>query len=130
MTLVAAGAAFRYPGCSADALPPTDITVAAGTITALVGPSGGGKSTLTDLLLRLQDPQDGTVTFGGVPLTDLRLRTLRERVAVVSQQVFLFDASVRDNIALPSLRRFSRAGFTDAMTPDDLDFWFHGDLPQ
>ncbi|MBM7232079.1 ATP-binding cassette domain-containing protein [Dietzia cinnamea] len=61
MTLVATGAAFRYPGCSAEALPPTDLTVAAGTITALAGPSGSGKTTLARLLAGLLTPTAGSV---------------------------------------------------------------------
>ena len=90
---------FRYAGGRLPALDRVSLEIAAGQTTALVGPSGGGKSTLTDLLVRLYDPVDGQVTFGGVPVQDLELQSLRRRVAVVSQQIFLFDTSVRDNIS-------------------------------
>ncbi|MCT2273873.1 ATP-binding cassette domain-containing protein [Dietzia cinnamea] len=65
MTLVAAGAAFRYPDSDTEALPPTDLSVAAGTITALVGPSGSGKTTLARLLAGLLAPTSGSVTVTG-----------------------------------------------------------------
>jgi subfamily B ATP-binding cassette protein MsbA len=72
-------------------------------LTAIVGPSGAGKSTLIKLLLRFFDPTEGRILVGGTPLTDLRLDDWRSRIAVVPQKVFLFSATVRENIAYGAL---------------------------
>ncbi len=76
------------------------MTVAPGEVLALVGPSGAGKSTLARLVPRLADPTEGRLTINGVDVRDLRLRDLRDHVAVVSQEPFLLDATVAENIAL------------------------------
>jgi ATP-binding cassette subfamily B protein/subfamily B ATP-binding cassette protein MsbA len=75
-----------------------DVTVPGGTVVALVGRSGAGKTTVTDLVARFHDPTRGRILLNGVDLRDLRLRTYRDLLAVVHQDVFLFDGSVRDNI--------------------------------
>jgi len=72
----------------------------AGRTTALVGPSGGGKSTIFALLLRFWDPRSGTITVDGTPIDTVSRRSLRAGVALVSQDVFLFAGSVAENIAL------------------------------
>ncbi|MEN3272944.1 MAG: ATP-binding cassette, subfamily bacterial MsbA, partial [Actinomycetota bacterium] len=90
---------FSYGDDAPPALRDVTLAIPAGKTTAIVGPSGGGKSTLVDLLLRLHDPTVGTVRFGAMALTELRLASLRDRIAVVSQDAHLFNASVRDNIA-------------------------------
>ncbi|QZZ19689.1 ABC transporter ATP-binding protein [Leptothermofonsia sichuanensis E412] len=66
---------------------------------ALVGPSGGGKSTLVSLLLRLYDPLEGSISIDGLDLRAYQLRTLRQQISIVLQDSVLFAASVRDNIA-------------------------------
>ncbi|WP_255431701.1 ABC transporter ATP-binding protein [Cardinium endosymbiont of Dermatophagoides farinae] len=66
----------------------------------IVGASGSGKSTLARLLLRLYIPEKGEIQFGGIPLDSLDLRGLRQQIAVVLQENFLFNRTVRDNIAL------------------------------
>jgi ATP-binding cassette subfamily B protein/subfamily B ATP-binding cassette protein MsbA len=71
----------------------------AGTTVALVGPSGAGKSTLSALIPRLLDPWEGQVLIGGRDVRDFTLRSLRDNIAVVLQDTFLFPASVADNIA-------------------------------
>jgi ATP-binding cassette subfamily B protein len=73
-------------------------TLPAGRRLAIVGPSGAGKSTLVDLLLRFYDPQQGAVYFDGQDLCDLQVRSLRDHIAVVSSEPFLFHASVEENI--------------------------------
>jgi len=76
-----------------------DVTVPGGTVVALVGRSGAGKTTVTDLVARFHDPTRGRILVNGTDLRDLKLRTYRDLLAVVHQDVFLFDGSVRDNIA-------------------------------
>jgi ABC-type multidrug transport system fused ATPase/permease subunit len=75
------------------------LTATAGSITAIVGGTGSGKSTLMSLLLRLYDPDAGAVYVNGVDLRDIRLADLRGNAAIALQQNVLFAASVRDNIA-------------------------------
>jgi ATP-binding cassette subfamily B protein len=79
-----------------------------GKFTALVGPSGGGKSTILNLILRLYDTDGGAILVDGQNIAAVSRRSLREQIAYVGQDVFLFHASVRDNIAV------GRAGATDA----------------
>lgn len=76
-----------------------DVTVPGGSVVALVGRSGAGKTTLTDLVARFHDPTAGKILVNGLDLRDLTLRSYRELLAIVQQEVFLFDGSVRDNIA-------------------------------
>jgi ATP-binding cassette subfamily B protein/subfamily B ATP-binding cassette protein MsbA len=75
------------------------LKVAGGMVVALVGRSGAGKTTVTDLVARFHDPTRGRVLLNGVDIRDLRVRTYRDLLAIVQQDVFLFDGSVRDNIA-------------------------------
>ena len=75
------------------------LTVPAGSVVALVGPSGGGKTTLTDLIARFHDPTQGAILVDGVDLRGIRLESFRRRLAIVPQEVFLFDGTVRENIA-------------------------------
>jgi len=76
------------------------LTAEAGKVTALVGPSGAGKTTVFRLLTRLADPVLGRVTIGGTDLRDLPLATLRDLYSVVTQDAALFDETIRDNILL------------------------------
>jgi ATP-binding cassette, subfamily B, bacterial len=76
-----------------------DLQIPGGSITALVGPSGAGKTTITDLLARFHDPTGGAIRLNGIDLRDLRLESYRRLLAVVQQEVFLFDGTVHDNIA-------------------------------
>ncbi|MFJ1730269.1 ABC transporter ATP-binding protein [Streptomyces sp. NPDC088254] len=95
---------YAYPGQDSPALDHVSLTLEAGTTTAVVGPSGAGKSTLARLLLRFADPDRGTITADGLDLRETPLADWHARIAVVSQDVFLFHGTVRDNIA------FGRAG--------------------
>jgi ABC-type multidrug transport system fused ATPase/permease subunit len=72
--------------------------IAPGSVTALAGPSGVGKSTIADLLLRRIDPDEGEIRLDGVELRKLKLADLRRHVAVVEQETFLWNASVEENI--------------------------------
>ncbi len=91
------------------------LTVPAGSTVALVGPSGGGKTTLTDLVARFHDPTAGAIRINGMDLRDLRLASYRERLAIVPQETFLFDGTVRENIAYGS-RHADDAAIVDAAT--------------
>jgi ATP-binding cassette subfamily B protein len=76
-----------------------DLTVEGGSTVALVGPSGAGKTTITDLVARFHDPSRGSILLNGIDLRKLKLATYRQLLAVVQQEVFLFDGTVRENIA-------------------------------
>jgi ATP-binding cassette, subfamily B, bacterial len=76
-----------------------DVTVAGGSVIALVGRSGAGKTTVTDLVARFHDPSKGRILLNSVDIRDFRLRSYRGLLALVQQDVFLFDGSVRENIA-------------------------------
>ena len=96
--LVFRGVRFRYPESEMWSLDDLSFEVEAGSTVALVGPSGAGKSTVTKLLSRLYDPDEGEIFLGGRNLRDYRLEPLRRAVAVVPQDPTLFSGSVRDNI--------------------------------
>ena len=76
-----------------------NLTAEAGKVTALVGPSGGGKSTTLNLLLRFYEVGGGTITIDGQNIADVSRRSLRSAIAYVGQNVFLFRGTIRDNIA-------------------------------
>ncbi len=93
------GLAYRYPGGPA-LLGDLSFTVEPGRTVAVVGPTASGKSTLTTLLLRLVDPDEGAVLVDGHDLRELARGRLAEHVALVPQQSFLFDDTVRGNVTL------------------------------
>ncbi|MCX4569704.1 ABC transporter ATP-binding protein/permease [Streptomyces albogriseolus] len=101
------GVRFTYDGAPAPALDGVSFTARAGRTTAIVGPSGAGKSTLLSLLLRHHDPQEGRITLDGRPTTEYALDSLRQGIAVVSQETYLFHATIADNL------RLARPGATD-----------------
>jgi ATP-binding cassette subfamily B protein/subfamily B ATP-binding cassette protein MsbA len=76
-----------------------NVVVPGGSVVALVGRSGAGKTTVTDLVARFHDPTRGRILVNGADIRDFRLKTFRDLLAIVQQDVFLFDGSVRDNIA-------------------------------
>jgi ATP-binding cassette subfamily B protein len=76
-----------------------NVVVPGGSVVALVGRSGAGKTTVTDLVARFHDPSQGRLTLNGVDIRDLRLQSYRALLAIVQQDVFLFDGTVSDNIA-------------------------------
>jgi ATP-binding cassette subfamily B protein/subfamily B ATP-binding cassette protein MsbA len=88
------------------------VTVPGGSVVALVGRSGAGKTTVTDLVARFHDPTRGRLLLNGEDIRDLRLETYRRLLALVQQDVFLFDGSVRDNIA------YGRHDASDAAVED------------
>jgi ATP-binding cassette subfamily B protein/subfamily B ATP-binding cassette protein MsbA len=76
-----------------------NVSVPGGTVVALVGRSGAGKTTVTDLVARFHDPTRGRISLNGTDIRQFRLREYRDLLALVQQDVFLFDGSVRENIA-------------------------------
>lgn len=90
---------FRYPGAANLALQDVTLDVQPGQTVALVGISGGGKSTFVNLVTRFYDPESGRVLLDGVPYQDIRLASLRAQLAMVSQNVVLFDDTLAANIA-------------------------------
>jgi ATP-binding cassette, subfamily B, bacterial len=100
--------AFRYPARpTVSALDGVSLLVKPGQTVALVGPSGAGKTTILQLLMRFYDPQAGEVLFDGIPLTEMARTDFRRHIALVPQDPVIFAASARDNI------RFGRPEATD-----------------
>ncbi|MSO70188.1 MAG: ATP-binding cassette domain-containing protein, partial [Alphaproteobacteria bacterium] len=90
--------AFNYSTSGTPALNDVTVFLPARRLTALVGPSGGGKSTLIDLIPRLRDPDGGVVSFDGVPATELILKSLRAGIAYAPQTPQLFDTTIAEHI--------------------------------
>jgi ABC-type multidrug transport system fused ATPase/permease subunit len=98
------GVSFRYDAGSegTHALRNVDLEAAPGEMVALVGPSGAGKSTLVHLLPRFYDAQEGRITIDGHDVTGVTVQSLRDAIGIALQTVFLFDASIGENIAYGS----------------------------
>jgi subfamily B ATP-binding cassette protein MsbA len=106
--LVLEGVRFRYPGAEREALAGIDLVVEPGQTVALVGPSGSGKTTLANLLPRFYHASAGRILLDGYDLEELKLESLRSNIALVSQDVVLFDDSIANNIAYGNLATTSR----------------------
>lgn len=99
---------FRYPGAERDALQDIDLHIAPGETVALVGPSGGGKTTLANLIPRFQSPTGGRILLDEQPIDALTLASLRGQIAWVSQQVMLFNDTLAANVAYGDQRHAPR----------------------
>nr|MBL8412193.1 lipid A export permease/ATP-binding protein MsbA [Dechloromonas sp.] len=93
------GVTFSYPGSERNALDNFSFAVQPGECVALVGPSGSGKTTIANLLPRFYDVASGRILIDGVPITDIPLLDLRANMALVSQDIVLFNDTVANNIA-------------------------------
>ena len=102
------GVTLRYSGRDVDAIHDLDLWVPRGKVTALVGTSGAGKSSVVDLLLGLYEPSSGAILVDGMDLRSLALSAWLVRVAVVSQDTILFNDSVRENIRFGNPRATRR----------------------
>jgi len=98
------------------------LTIPRAQTVALVGSSGAGKSTLADLIPRFYDPIQGTIRFDGTDLRDYDVTSVRQRMAIVSQDPFIFNATVRDNIAYGSEGADDRAILEAARLANAVDF--------
>ncbi|GAB4546482.1 MAG: ABC transporter ATP-binding protein [Phycisphaerales bacterium] len=92
------GVTFRYPRAERDALAGIDLEIRSGETVAFVGPNGSGKTTLLGLVPRLYEPTSGRVTIDGVDLAGVSLASLRDQIAVVTQETVLFRGTVLENI--------------------------------
>ena len=92
------GVYYSYPDREHAALKDISVGIPALRMTAIIGPSGAGKSTFIDLIPRLIVPARGQITLDGTPITEFSLRSLRNAIAYVPQEPFLFDATIADNI--------------------------------
>ena len=115
---------FCYPGQAShkEVLHDVSFTAPLGQLTALVGPSGAGKSTLLSLAARFYDPTSGTVRLDEIALPDIAQHDLRRRLAVVTQELFLFHASLHENICygVPEASRAEVEAVVDAAQLHDL----------
>ena len=98
---------FSYDG-KRPVLRDVDLRIPAGSSIAIVGPSGSGKSTIINLLLRFWDPDEGRLLFDGRDVSAVKLASLRSQIGLVFQDTFIFDTTIRENIAI------GRPGATDA----------------
>jgi ATP-binding cassette subfamily B protein len=125
------GVSFAHSDTGPDVLADLDLNIPEGRVVALIGPTGSGKTTLTQLIPRYYDPTAGAVLLDGIDVRDLGLDPLRRAVGVVAQDPFLFSTTVRDNIAYGVLdatdddvraaARLAQAeGFVDEL-PDGFD---------
>jgi subfamily B ATP-binding cassette protein MsbA len=114
---------FSYPGSERPALKQISLTLNAGETVALVGSSGSGKTTLASLVPRFYEPDSGRLLLDGVPLADYALPALREQIALVSQDVVLFNGTVAANIAYGVLDKVGREQIVEAArAANALDF--------
>jgi ATP-binding cassette, subfamily B, bacterial MsbA len=102
------GVSLRYESQKIPALTKVDLTIRPGEVIALVGSSGSGKTTLVSLLPRFYEPTTGRILIDGVPLDSYELQSLRAHIGIVSQEIVLFDDTIRNNIA------FGRTGASQA----------------
>lgn len=129
--IVVRGVSFQYPETDEPVLRGIDLDAPGGTTVALVGPSGAGKTTLCNLIARFYDPTQGRIELDGRDLRDIRLESFRSLLGIVEQETFLFDGTVRENIAygrrdapegevFDAARRANAHGFITGL-PDGYD---------
>jgi len=102
-----------------------NLDVPAGRMVALVGMSGGGKSTLADLIPRFHDVEEGRITVDGTDIRNIRLESLREQIGIVTQHTFLFNDTIRANIAYGSRAKSNEQIFAAATAANAHDFITH-----
>lgn len=113
---------LAYPGQESKALDDVTFEIAPGAHVAIVGPSGSGKTSLVNLLPRFLEPTSGRVTIDGVPLSELTLENLRSHIAFVTQDVVIFDDTIRNNLTygMPEVSEEKLARAVHAAALDDF----------
>lgn len=124
---------FSYDDNGEGVLRRVNLAIAPGETVALVGPSGAGKTTVANLIPRFYDVDEGAITIDGMDIRDMTLRSLREQIGIVQQDVFLFNGTLRENIAYGKLdatdeeirRAAERAQLADFIEslPKGYDTW-------
>jgi len=122
------GVRFAYDGSAPEVLRGVSFRALRGQVVALVGPSGSGKSTALKLLPRFYDPAEGSIRINGTDIREYRTADLREAVAVVTQDTFLFDDTIRNNIRAgrptatePEVEEAARAAYADGFIRELAD---------
>ncbi|MCU7798278.1 MAG: lipid A export permease/ATP-binding protein MsbA [Candidatus Thiodiazotropha sp. (ex Myrtea spinifera)] len=105
---------FSYPGSAKPAVDSLSLTIKPGERIALVGPSGGGKTTIANLIPRFYNLDQGSILIDGIDIQSMPLSSLRKNIALVSQEVILFNDSVEANIAYGEMRDTPRSQVIDA----------------
>src|SRR5690606_38813391 len=114
------GITHRFPGAQSDTLHDINLSVEPGQTVALVGRSGSGKTTLVNILPRFIEAESGEVRVDGVDIHDISLRSLRSQLSLVSQDVVLFEGTIRENVAYGALGDVSEQQIFDALEAADL----------
>jgi subfamily B ATP-binding cassette protein MsbA len=127
--LVFDAVAFSYPGANREALAGVSLAIRQGEMVALVGASGSGKTTLANLVPRFYHPQGGRILLDGIDIEDIRLESLRANVALVSQDVVLFNDTVAANIAYGAMGATSPAAIEAAARAAHADEFIRA-MPQ
>ena len=112
---------FHYSDDDTEILSGIRFSMEAGTTTALVGASGSGKSTIASMLMRFYRPTAGRITLDGIPIEDLTLASLRSQAAIVSQEVMLFDDTIRNNIVYGARGGIDEARLAAACAASNVD---------
>ncbi|MEW6512821.1 MAG: lipid A export permease/ATP-binding protein MsbA [Pseudomonadota bacterium] len=107
---------FRYPGAQQNAVAEFNLIIRPGECIALVGPSGSGKTTVANLLPRFYHVNAGTIRIDDIPIEDIKLSSLRDNIALVSQEIVLFNDTLAANIAYGCVGAVSRAEIVAAAT--------------